>query len=259
MNNIWIIAKKELKGYFVSPIGYIVLSLFSVLSGWFFFNHINRFNYLVSYYQMAKQSDVLNQINLNKFVIIPLFKELLMLLNVFLPAVTMRLFAEEKKQKTIELLFTSPLETYEIILGKYLSVAIFLAIMLGLTIIYPLILFMYGKPGPEFAPILTGYIGLFLVGSCVLSVGVFASSITENQIVAFVLSISISMLFYVISMPASAISGNIGQLFSYLSLKDQFSGLANAFIDSRTLFYYLSFIFAWLFLTHRVVEGLRVR
>ncbi|MGA2090596.1 MAG: ABC transporter permease subunit [Endomicrobiales bacterium] len=259
MSIIWKIAQKELKSYFVSPIGYIVLSLFSVLAGWYFFNNINNFNDLVTSYQMTRQPDVLNQINLNRFVVVPLFQELLMLFNIFLPALTMRLIAEEKKQKTIELLFTSPVHTYEIILGKYLSVLIFLTIMLGLTLVYPVILFIYGSPGPEIIPIMTGYAGLFLVGTCILSVGIFASSITENQIVAFVLSISISMSFYIISMPASAMGGVIGNIMNFVSLKEQFNGLANAFVDSRTIIYYLSFSFVWLYLTHRVMEGLRSR
>lgn len=257
MNAIWKIARKELKGYFVSPTGYIVLSLFSVLAGWYFFNHVNRFNDLVTTYQMARQPDVLNQINLNRFVVVPLFNELLMLFTVFLPAVTMRLIAEEKKQKTMELLFTSPVRTSDIILGKYLSVLIFLAIMLALTLIYPAILFVYGSPGPELVPIITGYAGLFMVGACILSVGVFGSSITENQIVAFVISLSISLLFYIISMPAGAVGGVIGTTLSFLSLKEHFAGLANAFIDTRALLYYVSFVFVWLYLTHRIMEGSR--
>lgn len=259
MSTIWKIARKELKSYFVSPIGYIVLSLFSVLAGWYFFDNINRFNDLVTFYQMTKQPDVLNQVNLNRFVVVPLFQELLMLFNIFLPALTMRLIAEEKKQKTIELLFTSPVHTYEIILGKYLSVLIFLSVMLALTLIYPVILFAYGSPGPEIIPIITGYLGLFLVGTCILSVGVFASSITENQIVAFVLALSISLLFYIISLPANAMGGVMGNILSFISLKEQFNGLGNAFVDSRTIVYYLSFSFVWLLLTHRVMEGMRSR
>lgn len=259
MRNIWKIAKKEIKSYFVSPIGYIILSLFAVLSGWFFFNYATRFNSLVTYYLMSKQPETLNQVNLNRFVITPLFGELLMLFNVFLPAVTMRLIAEEKKQKTIELLFTSPLRTSEIILGKYLSVIIFLCLMIGITLIYPAILFIYGRPGPELAPIITGYAGLFLVGCCIASVGLFASSVTENQIIAFALSLSISLLFYIISMPASGIGGAAGDLLRFLSLKDHFGTMANGFVDTRVIVYYLSFSFVWLFLTHRVIEGIRVR
>ncbi|MFH1075106.1 MAG: ABC transporter permease subunit [Candidatus Firestonebacteria bacterium] len=257
MNNIWTITRKELKSFFTSPIGYIVLSLFSMLAGWFFFNHLNRFNSLVAFYQMSQQPDVLNQINLNQFVVVRLFQELLMLLSVFLPGISMRLFAEEKKQKTIELLFTSPVHTYEIILGKYFSVIIFLCIMLGLTAIYPLILFIYGSPGPELAPIITGYIGLFFVGACILSIGVFASSITENQIIAFASTLSISLLFYIIGLLASAGGPQIGELLTYLSLKEHFNRLAVAFIDTRTFVYFLSFIFVWLFLTYRAIEGLR--
>lgn len=259
MRNIWKIARKEIKSYFVSPIGYIILSLFAVLSGWFFFNYASRFNSLVTYYLMTKQPEMLNQMNLNRFVITPLFGELLMLFNVFIPAVTMRLIAEEKKQKTIELLFTSPLRTSEIVLGKYLSVILFLCLMIGITLIYPVILFIYGRPGPELWPIITGYGGLFLVGCCVASIGLFASSVTENQIVAFVTSLSISLLFYIISMPAAGIGGAIGDVLKYLSLKDQFGTLANAFVDTRVIVYYISFSFVWLFLTYRVIEGLRSR
>ena len=259
MDIIYKIARKELKSYFVSPMGYVVISLFSVISGWFFFNHINRFNSLVTYYQMAKQPEALNQLNLNQFVVIPLFKQILMLLNIFLPAVTMRLFAEEKKQKTIELLFTSPIHTHEIILGKYLAVLCFLLLMLGITVIHPVILYMYGSPGPEFLPILTGYVGLFLVGACILSVGIFASSITENQIIAFVIALSVSMLFYIIGLPASTIGGPVGQFLSYLSISEHFNGLAHAFVDTRIFIYYFSFILAWLFVTYRVIEGLRIK
>src|SRR3989339_1435383 len=259
MKNIWKIALKELKSYFVSPIGYVVLSLFSVLPGWFFFNHAQRFNSLVTFYMMSRQPETLNQLNLNTFVMVPLFQELLMLLNVFLPAVTMRLIAEEKRQKTIELLFTSPLYTSEIILGKYLLVLLFFAMMLGLTAAYPVILFVYGRPGPEIIPIITGYAGLFMVGACIASVGLFASSITENQIVAFAVGLSLSLLFYIISMPAPAVGGIMGDILNYLSLKGQFNGLANAFIDTRVIVYYASFSFTWLFITHRVMEGFRVR
>ncbi len=154
--NVWRIARQELKSYFVSPIGYVVLSLFSVLEGWFFFNHVNRFNDMVAAGLMSRRPDALNQINLQRFVVEPLFSEIFMLLMVFLPAITMRLVAEERKQKTLELLLTCPLRTSEIILGKYLSVVAFLGLMLGLTVIHPTLLFVFGRPGPDLLPLLTG-------------------------------------------------------------------------------------------------------
>ena len=259
MKNIWKIAKKEFRSYFVSPVGYIVLSLFSMLAGWFFFYYLNRFNSLVTYYQMMRQIDVLRQINLNRLVMARLFRELHMLFNIFLPAVTMRLIAEEKKQKTMELLLTSPLRTRDIVMGKYVSVLMFLAVMMALTLIYPALLFIYGDPSPEIVPIITGYVGLFLVGSCILSAGLFASSMTENQIVAFVMGLFISLLFYVIAYPSSAIGGSIGGFLQYLSLKESLEGSLRAFIDTKSIIYYVSFSFVWLFLTHRVIEGIRVK
>lgn len=259
MDNIFKIARHEIKLYFITPIGYIVLSLFSVLAGWFFFHHVNQFNDLVTHFQMSQQPDVLNQINLNRFVLARLFQELLMLMNVFIPALTMRLIAEEKKQKTIELLMTSPLETYEIILGKFFSVMVFVGLMLGITFIYPVILYIFGRPGPELVTIITGYIGLLLVSSCIASVGLFASAITENQIIAFIIALFISNLFYVISLPAPQIAGPAGELLRFLSLRDNFNSLARAFIDTRVIIYYISFTFIWLFLTHRAIEGTRIR
>jgi ABC-2 type transport system permease protein len=254
----WVIARKELKGYFVAPIGYIILSLFAVLAGWFFFGHVRRFNDLVAYYSMVQQPDVLNQINLNRFVVVKFFQELLMLLTIFLPAVTMRLFAEEKRQKTMELLFTSPVTTTEIVLGKYLSVLLFFLIMMLITLPYPVILFVFGRPGPDILPIITGYTGIFLVGASVLAAGTFASSITENQIIAFIVGVTIAALFTSLGGPAS-LQGSIGPFLSTLSLKENFTGFANAVIDTRPLVFYASFIFLWLFITQRVIEGLKLR
>jgi ABC-2 type transport system permease protein len=257
--NVWRIARQELKSYFVSPIGYVVLSLFSVLEGWFFFNHVNRFNDMVAAGLMSRRPDALNQINLQRFVVEPLFSEIFMLLMVFLPAITMRLVAEERKQKTLELLLTCPLRTSEIILGKYLSVVAFLGLMLGLTVIHPTLLFVFGRPGPDLLPLLTGYAGLFLAGACVLSVGLFASCLTENQIVAFVLTVFLAHLFAMISWPAPAIGGVWGNILRALSLKDHTLSLVRGFVDTRGLVYLVSFTFFWLFLSHRAIEGSRVR
>jgi ABC-2 type transport system permease protein len=257
--NVWRMARQELKAYFVSPIGYVVLSLFSVLEGWFFFNHVNRFNDVVSTALLSRRAETLNQINLQRFVMEPLFKEIFMLLMVFLPAITMRLVAEEKKQKTMELLLTSPLRTSEIILGKYLSVLAFLGLMLGLTLIHPTILFVFGRPGPDLLPIVTGYGGVFMAGACILSVGLFASCLTENQIVAFVWTVFLCQLFAMISWPAPVIGGTAGDILRALSLKDHTLRMARAFVDTRGLVYLTSFTFLWLFLSHRVIEGSRVR
>lgn len=208
---------------------------------------------------MSRRPDALNQINLQRFVVEPLFSEIFMLLMVFLPAITMRLVAEEKKQKTMELLLTCPLRTSEIILGKYLSVVAFLGLMLGLTVIHPTLLFVFGRPGPDLLPLLTGYAGLFLAGTCILSVGLFASCVTENQIVAFVLTVFLSQLFAMISWPAPVIGGTAGDILRALSLKDHTMSLVRAFVDTRGVVYLASFASFWLFLSHRVIEGSRVK
>ncbi|MBK8869564.1 MAG: Gldg family protein [Elusimicrobia bacterium] len=252
------IAVHDLKSYFVSPIGYVVLALFSVLEGWFFFNHVTRFNDVLGVALMSGRPDTLNQINLHRLVVEPLFKETLMLLLVFLPAVTMRLLAEEKKQKTLELLLTSPLRTGDIVMGKFLSAVSFLLILLGFTTLHPILLFVFGQPGPDLAPLLTGYLGLFLAGACVVSVGLFASSLTENQIVAFVVTVFLAHLFALISGPAPALGGLWGDLLRAVCIKDHAVALFRGFVDTRGLIYLGSFIFFWLFLTQRIVEGTRV-
>jgi len=259
MRNIWKIARQEVKNYFISPMGYIVLALFSVLAGWFFFHRVSNFNQMVIYYRMSQNPEVLNQLNLNTYVIARLFKDILMLLGILIPAVTMRVLAEEKKQKTLELLLTAPLHTREIVIGKFCAVMIFVGIMLALTLIYPALLFVFGEPRPDIIPILIGYAGLVMVGSCIASVGIFASSLTENQIVAFVVALFITQLFFIMSLPAAAVGGVVGDVLRFLSLRDHFSALARAFVDTRVIVYYGSFSFVWLYLTHRIIEGLRVR
>lgn len=252
------IAARELKSYFVSPIGYVVLALFSVLEGWFFFNHVTRFNDTLSAALMSGRADMLNQINLHRLVVEPLMKETLMLLLVFLPAVTMRLLAEEKKQKTLELLLSSPLRTWDIVLGKFFSATAFLVILLGLNAFHPLLLFVFGQPGPDLAPLLTGYLGLFLAGACVVGIGLFASSLTENQIVAFVVTVFVAHLFALISGPAPAVGGVWGELLRAVCIKDHAVALFRGFVDTRGLIYMCSFAFFWLFFTQRIVEGARV-
>lgn len=257
MKNILTLVGKELHSYFVSPIAYVVLTGFTLLAGWFFFNLLSRFNYLLTLYSSFKGPEAVMDLNLNEYVVSPLLSNLTVVLVIMVPLITMRSFAEEKKSGTYELLLTAPLTIWEIVLGKFFAAFVFGLIMIGLTAIYPAILIIYGKP--ELGMIFSGYLGLILMATVFISVGLLTSSITENQIVAAVSCFVILLLLYVLSWPADTTAGALGEVLKYLSVTEHFSELARGLVDSRDLIYYLSLIILSLFLTNRSVESIRWR
>jgi len=189
----------------------------------------------------------------------PLLYNMTIVLLLMVPMITMRLFSEEKKLRTEELLLTSPVSVNAMVLGKYLSSLVFLSILLGLTGIYPWILFHYGSPAPEAGSILAGYLGLFLLGASFVSVGLFASSLTENQIVAAVVCFVTLLLFFVIGWPAQSVEASFGKVLEYLSLIDHFTAFSKGLVESPHVIYFLSFILFALFLTKRSIESMRWR
>jgi ABC-2 type transport system permease protein len=257
--NVFHIAGRELRSYFVSPIAYVVLTGYMVLSGWFFFNLLMQFNRMINMYEMFRRQDIVMQMNLNEMVMTPLLYNMTIVLLLMIPLITMRLFSEEKKLKTEELLLTSPVSVNAIVLGKYLSSLAFLVIMLGLTGVYPWILFHYGSPMPELGSILTGYLGMFLLGAAFISVGLFASSLTENQIVAAVICFVSLLLFFVIGWPAESVGATAGKVLEYLSLIGHFTDFSKGLVESRHVVYFLTFILFALFLTKRSIESMRWR
>ena len=259
VRDIFHIAGRELRAYFVSPIAYVVLTGFMVLSGWFFFNLLIQFSRLMSMYQMFRRPDILEQMNLNEMVMTPLLYNMTIVLLLMVPLITMRLFSEEKKLRTEELLLTSPVSVNALVLGKYLSSMAFLAIMLGLTGLYPWILFHYGAPAPEAGAILTGYLGLFLLGAAFISVGLFASSLTENQIVAAVTCFVALLLFFIIGWPAESLGPNAGKVLEYLSLIGHFTDFSKGLVESRHVVFFVTFVLFALFLTKRSIESMRWR
>ena len=257
MRNVLTIAARELKSYFVSPIAYVVLTGFLLLGGWFFFNLLSRFSFLLSIYSAMRNPEAQSRLNLNDFVIAPLLHNLSVVLVILIPVITMRSFAEEKRSGTYELLMTSPLSISEIVAGKFLGAFGFLLIMIGLTGVYPLILFAYGNP--ELGIIAAGYLGLLLLGTAFLTVGLLTSSFTENQIIAAVSCLVILLLFYVIAWPAETAGPVVGGILKYLSLTEHFSEMVKGVIDTKDLVYFVSVIIMALFLTQRSVESVRWR
>ena len=257
MKNIITIAGKELRSYFVSPIAYVVLTGFLLLGGWFFFNLLARFNFLLSVYSALRNPEAMTRLNLNDFVISPLLHNLSVVLVILVPVITMRSFAEEKKAGTYELLLTSPLSITEIVLGKFIGAFAFMLVMIGLTGMYPLLLLVYGNP--EVGIMVSGYLGLLLLATTFVCVGLLTSSLTENQIIAAVSCLVALLLLYVIAWPADTAGQTLGAVLKYLSLTEHFSEMVKGLIDTRDLVYFATVIVLSLFLTQRSVESIRWR
>ena len=235
---------------------YVVLTGFLLLGGWFFFNLLSRFNVLLSIYTQLQQGAE-DQLNLNDFVIAPLMHNLSIILVILVPMITMRAYAEEKKGGTYELLLTSPIRTGEIVLGKFLASFLFVCVMLGMTGVYPAVLIAFGNP--EIAVIVAGYLGLLLLATSFVAVGLLASSFTENQIIAAVSGLVATLLLYIIGWPADTAGDVLGPILRYLSVTEHFAEMAKGLIDTKDLVYFASLILLSLFLTQRSVESLRWR
>lgn len=255
MNNVWSLLKKEVRAYFGSPIAYAVLFAFTLIFGWMFYNLIMWFN--AQALQMAQNPYYAQQISINEQVFSPLFGNMSLILVFLAPLLTMRLLAEEKKNGTDELLYTSPLTIGQIVLGKYLAALVLLAVMLGLTAVLSVFAFAWGNP--ELAPWLTGYLGLFLMGGACIGVGMFFSSLTENQIVAGVLSLLTLLLFFLLHWISTLGSGAWQSVVNYLAFSSHLEDMTRGILDTKDVAYYVSVSFFGLFLAHSVLQSRRWR
>jgi ABC-2 type transport system permease protein len=256
MRNIWAICKRELLAFFVSPIAYFVITGFTFLVGFFFFNHLSYFAQLVEMSAMISLRGR-DLPNLNQTVIEGVYHTMVVILVFLIPLLTMRTIAEEKKKGTFELLITSPVSVSQIVLGKFLSIAIVLVIMLALNLIFPALLVKYGNP--EIPPIFSGFLGLVLCSLGFASIGMAVSSFTENQVVAGVISMVTLLLLYVIQAPAESLGGTAAEVFRYLSPVDQLQDLLRGIITLKSITYFVSLIVIGLFLSQRALEAYRWR
>lgn len=226
------IFSKELRDYFVSPIAYIVISVFLLVTGWFFFSPFFLFN-------QASLRDFFN-------LLPPVF-------SFIMPALTMRLFAEEFNTGSYEILETLPVNSLDIILGKFLAVAVLVAALLVPTLSYAVSVSLLGDL--DWGPVAGGYLGALFLGAAYGAIGIFASSLTKNQIIAFIvgallcfaLTLVNKMLFF---FPASAVS-----VLSFLGADAHFQNIARGVLDSRDFLYFASIVFLGLFGTSVVLEG----
>lgn len=254
MRNVWTICRRELYSYFVSPIAWVLLAIFAFLSGAFTYIITASFARAAMESQMAGQS---MPMNVNEQVIRPLFSNVAVIGLFLIPLISMRLFAEEKRQGTIELLVTSPVHDLEIVLGKWLSaVLMYSALLLVLLADYSF-LFIYGQP--DWKPVLAGFLGVLLLGACLLSLGTFISTTTNNQIVAGAVGFALALLLWILDWTTSFGNSPTVQVLSYASILSHLDGFARGVIDSKDVVYYLSMICLGLFLTTRSLESLRWR
>ena len=255
MRSAWIIAKRDLGSFFNSPIFYVVTTVFLIIYSFMFFNILNFFSFQ-SFQARQLQAMGMN-LNLNEMVIEPSLQNMSVILLMVIPIITMRSFADEKKMKTFRLLLSSPVHLREIILGKFLACMIVVAVMISISSYSVGFLFLLGEPEP--GPIVTGYLGILLMAGCFVSVGIFASSLTDNQIVAAVLTFGFSLFMWIIGWSAQAAGSTTGQVLQYLSIVDHLERFLKGLVNTSDLVYYLSFILFNLFLCHRVLDSNRWR
>ncbi len=254
MGNILAVAQKETRAYFASPIAYVVIGLFALLFGYFY---VAILSFFVEQSMQGGQFGMPAPVNVNQQMIRPVLLNTTVVFLFVLPMVTMRTFAEEKRSGTIELLLTSPLTDLQLIIGKFLGTLVMFAGFLAVMAIYIGILFFFGNP--EWKPVVTAFFGLLLMGGAFLSVGLFVSSLTKNQIVAGMLTFAVFLLLWIIDWIGNFVGPTLEPIFTYLSITQHFDDFAKGVIDTKHVLYYLSFITFGLFLTAKSVDSERWR
>lgn len=254
MSNVLAIAHKELRSYFASPIAYVVIGFFALVFGWMYASILNWF---VMQSMQAGFGQGPQSLNVNQQMIRPLVLNMTVIFLIVLPLITMRTYSEEKRSGTMELLLTSPITDFQIIVGKFLGAMALYAVMLGVTLIHFLVLFVFGSP--EWKPIVTAYLGLLLFGGSFISLGLFISSLTKNQIVAGVATFSVFLLLWVIDWIGASFGPTAESVLKYVSMTGHLDDFVKGVIDTKHVIYYLSFITFGLFLTARSVDSERWR
>jgi len=251
MKGILAVFRKEVAITYSSPIFYAAAFIFLVVSGYFFFTNTAFFS--LQSFQAMTNPMLSEGLNLTDMVVKPFFSDLSIILLLMLPLITMRLYAEEKKTGTIELLFTYPLSDMAVLTGIYCATMLVLLTMLVGTIPYLIILEVFGSL--EWGIVLSGYLGIILLGGSFIALGIFTSSLTENQIIAAVISFGALLLFWVIGW-AKAIAGPLlGPILYHISIISHLAPFVKGLIDTRDVVFYFLFTFFWLFLTLRFLNS----
>ena len=254
MRNAWVICRKELGSYFASPIAYLLLTMFGLIFGFFFWNALGFF--VIQGVQMQMRGSMF-PMNINEQIIRPLLSNVSVVGVFFIPIITMRLFAEEKRTGTIELLATSPIRDLEIILGKWLAAIGLYCCLLLFTAVNFAFLFRFGNP--DWKPLAVGYFGLLLQAGALLAIGTFISTLTRNQIIAGAATFGVCLLLWVLDWVSGYDSSTWARVLSYMSVITHFESFGRGVLDFKDALFYISLIFLGLFFTARSLESLRWR
>jgi ABC-2 type transport system permease protein len=254
MSNALAIARKELRAYFASPIAYVVIGMFALAFGWFYVSMLSWFLMQSMQGQMMGGG---GPMYVNQQLIRIVLQNAAVVILFLLPMITMRTYSEEKRTGTIELLLTSPVSDWQIIVGKFLGAMTLYALMLAVTLIHIALLFAFGTP--DWKPIASAYLGLLLLGGCFVSLGLLFSSLTRNQIVAGVITLVVFLMLWVVDWMTSFSSPGVGAVLNYLSITSHLDDFTKGVIDTKHIIYYLSFITFGLFLTAKAVDSERWR
>ena len=265
MRHVFAIAGRELKSLFASPVAYAVLTLFAVLAGFFFLTGVLQFQEYVIRMQTFQLSEQLAELNLNDHVIAPFLHVMSVVLLFLVPGLTMGLFAAEKANGTQELLLTSPITIWELVIGKFLAAAVFVALLVALLAVFPGLLFWYGNP--ELGKTLAGLGSLLLVGLAYAAIGAFASSVTQSQLIAFLLAFVMLLVLWMLGFLADlgAASGGgagsdvVSDALRYLSTADHFESIVMGLVDTKDLAYFAAIVAGFLILAKAAVESVRWR
>lgn len=255
MTGWYSVFRKETANFFVSPIAYTVIASFLLISGFFFWANVS-FMSIISL-QAANNPMISARINLTDVVVRPLVQNMAIILLFLMPLLTMRLFSEEKKSGTIELLLTYPMTDLGVLTGKFLAVALLLVVMLAGTFSFPVMLAGIGKP--DFGILATGYLGLLLMGGAFMALGMFISSLTENQIVAAAISFGSALLCWVLSWSSSLTGETVGAVLRQLSILEHMESLNKGILSLSDISFFVLFTAFFLFLTLRSIETYRWR
>lgn len=257
------VLRKELRIYFTTPTAYVVLSLFTVVASVFFWTFLARYMADSQAFIQAQRPELLDRLNFNDRVITPLYVGYVQLIFLFvMPLLTMRLIAEERRTRSIELLLSSPISSWQIVLGKYLSALVLVLAMCGVALIYPLLLSIFGRGAGasgavDWASVWLGVLGLFFVGAVCAAVGLLSSSLSDNQIVAAVVGMMTLLFFWLLRGVGTSLEGAPAQILRELSLLTHIESYARGILSLGDLFYFAAMIGFFLFLAQRMVESLR--
>jgi ABC-2 type transport system permease protein len=236
VKNVWAVSTRELRSYFLSPLAYVIIALFLALSGYLF-------ALILSNGRQASLSGLVQNVSVLYLFIVP--------------AISMRLLAEEQRTGTVELLLTNPVQEWEIVTGKFLAAILLVLVMLALTLLFPLFLFIFGNP--DKGPIISGYVGIFLQAAAFLSIGLWASSLTQNQIVAAIVSFAALLILWLSDNLGQFLGGTIGSIVSYTSVINHFQTFPQGVIQSNDVIYYLTLVIAGIVLSTLSLQSRRYR